>query len=225
MAGEKINVLLIESREILRRGVFSLLQEQRDIKVVAETSTATNGIAIYATTLVRVEDPEQISVVITGLELPDRNGIDVIKELKAINAASRVILLALWPNNTIVGEALEAGADGFLLYDQATSEELVMAVRAVARGGGALSPALARVFLRQANERLEDQRQRAALTGREIQVLRLLASGETSKEIGASLNLSPRTIDNYRIRILDKLGAESTVEAIVIASRRGLLEI
>lgn len=224
MENETINVLLIDHREILRRGMRDILQEQSDINVVAETNSGNNGIAIYVSDYIHVERADRISVVLTGLELPDKGGIEVIRRLKDINSVVPVILLALWADGVVVRDVIEAGADGFLLYDQATSEELVAAVRAVARGGGALSPALARLLLRHANTRLEQQRQRSSLTKREIQVLRLLAKGETSKEIGASLDLSPRTIDNHRIKILDKLGVDSTAEAIALASRQGLLD-
>ena len=118
---------------------------------------------------------------------------------------------------------LDAGADGYLLK-QSAAQELPESIRVVARGETALSPAVARLLLRQVRRGRERERNRDTLTERERQVLGELAAGRTSKEIARTLGVAAKTVDNHRARILHKLGATNTAAAVQLAYREGLLE-
>ncbi len=210
----KTRVLLIDDHPIFLQGVRLILQATPDIAVAGEATSDEAGLRLFDR-LVGVD------VVVTDL-LPDISGLDVVRRAKAHASAPRVLLLTLHAEDEYIRGMIAARADGYVLKLVAV-EELVAAIRSVARGEAALSPPIARRLLAQARAGRGLTRRVDALTPRERHILALLADGLTSKEIARQLDLSVNTIDTHRARILSKFGVSNTPAAIRLAIRRELL--
>ncbi len=218
MTAGMIRVLLIDDHAIFRQGVRLILQETPDIVVVGEATTGAEGVACC------VALGESVDVVVTDLALPDIDGLEVLRQVKALGITVRVILLTMYSDDEHIRGMVQAGADGYVLK-QVAVEKLIEAIRMVHRGETALSPLIARRLMAQMQRDRGPDRGRSAdqLSARERQILRLLATGLTSKEIARDLDLSVNTIDNHRSRILSKLGVSNTTAAIRLASRQGVI--
>jgi DNA-binding NarL/FixJ family response regulator len=211
-----IRVYLIDDHPVVRSGMARALAEQPDIEVVGEASTAAAGLA----------DVEQLKpdVVLVDLALPDRDGPALIVALKAGAPTSKLVVVSGYDDEYRVAEALRAGACGYMTKS-ASVEEIVEGIRTAASGGTPLSPALADVVMRVVH-RTGKQRTGTieALTARELQVLRLFATGLSTRDVAASLGISPKTVETHRIRMYEKLNCKSVVDLTRIAVRTGLVE-
>lgn len=217
MAGERIGVLLIEDHGIVREGLKLILQGTPHIAVLGEAAEGLAGVRLCASL------GAAVAVVVTDLALPDIDGLEVTRRVKAARPATRVLLLTMHADDEHVRGMLDTGADGYLLK-QSAAGELAGAIEAVARGETFLSPAVARRLLTQARRGPARARAGPLLTARERGVLALLAGGATSKAVARALGVSVKTAENHRARILDKLGAANTAAAIGLAHREGLLD-
>lgn len=215
---QQIRILLVEDHAIFRQGVRLILQETPDMVVVGEAATGKEGVACFASL------GDGVDVVITDLVLPDISGLEVLRQVKAQRPAVYVLLLTMYTDDEHIQGMIEAGVDGYILK-QVAVEELITAVRTVQRGETALSPLVAKRIMGQLSRERVRERPADTLTARERQILRLLADGNTSKEIAQQLELSVNTIDNHRARILSKLGVHNTAAAIRLASRQGIIPI
>lgn len=218
MTAGPIRVLLIDDHAIFRQGVRLILQETPDIAVVGEAATGEEGLALYNAL------GQAIDVVVTDLILPDFDGLEVLRRVKARRADARVVLLTMYSDDEHIRGMVEAGADGYVLK-QVAVKELIEAIRLVHRGETALTPLVAQRLMTQVQRERAHGPSRSVeqLSARERQILRLLATGLTSKEIARELRLSANTIDNHRSRILDKLGVSNTAAAIRLAARQGVI--
>jgi DNA-binding NarL/FixJ family response regulator len=162
-------------------------------------------------------------VVLVDLCLPDRNGPDLLADLRAALPASKLVVLSAYDDEFRVAEALGAGAQGYLLKS-CSLDELTSGIRAAAAGGTPLSPSLTDAVLRamRRNGR-SGSGTIEALTARELQVLERFATGLSTREVAASLGISPKTVETHRIRIYEKLGARSVIDLTRIAVRTGLV--
>ena len=160
---------------------------------------------------------------VTDLDLPDISGLEVARRIKQRRSTAAVLLLTMHADDEHVRGMMALGLEGYLLK-QAAAQELPIALRTVARGETFLSPPVARRIMLQVHGARERKDPRPALTDRERQVLGLLSTGETSKEIGRHLNLSAKTVDNHRARILQKLGVTNTAAAISYSYVQNLIE-
>ena len=225
----RIRVILIEDHAMVREGLKLILQQAPDIAVLGEAGDGAGGLQL----LQRLAAEGGVDVLVTDLGLPDLGGLEVTRRAKALLPGLRVLLVTMYTGEEHIRGMLDAGADGYLLK-QSAAQELPESIRVVARGETALSPAVARLLLRQVRrgrERHADllsgrerERHGDLLTERERQVLGALAEGRTSKEIAARLVLSTKTVENHRARILEKLGVANTAAAIGLAFRRGLVD-
>ncbi len=207
-----IRVLLVDDHAILRQGVRELLAAAGDIEVVGEAGTA--GEAIAAAQALRPD------VVLLDVALPDRNGIEVIEDLKRAHAGAGVLALSMYPAAQYAVAAVRAGAAGYL--PKATdSSEVLAAVRQVAAGGRYITPTLA-TLLAETIDQGHDADPAASLSVRERQVLELLAAGQTATEIGVTLGISVKTVSTYRARLLTKLDLTSTAALIRYAVEKGM---
>ena len=154
---------------------------------------------------------------ILDLAMPKASGIAVARRVEAAALDTQVLLLTMHDDVAVALQAQEAGVAGFVLKDN-SFEELVLAVRTLAAGGTFITPAI-RAKLRTLQR---DGRRVVALSPREREVVRLIAEGKTSKEIGRALAISPRTVDTYRNRLMDKLGMHSVAEVVRYAVRHGM---
>jgi DNA-binding NarL/FixJ family response regulator len=218
-----VRVLIAEDQALVRAGFVTILGAQPDIEVVGE---AENGHA--AVQAARELRPD---VVVMDIRMPLLDGIEATRRLAGPDAEHplRVLVVTTFNVDEYVYEALRAGASGFLLKD-APPAELIGAVRTIAAGEALLAPAVTRGLIGRYAERLRPAAGRAAgegplaaLTGRELEVLRLIAAGMSNAEIAGELVIAAETVKTYVSRILAKLDLRDRVQAVVLAYRTGLV--
>ncbi len=165
-----------------------------------------------------------IDVALIDISMPGMSGLDLVRELRRLDLPVRVLVLSMHDKPEYVERAVESGADGYLLKDEAGPAELRSAVRAVRAGRSAFSPRVTRKLA----TALQEQRGRsvalARLTGREREILRLVARGLTSRQIGKELRISPRTVETHRQNIMRKLEVRNVAGLTRLALHLGLLD-
>jgi len=205
-------ILLADDHQIVRQG-FKALLEQAGFTVVGE---ATNG--RQAVELAGRLKPD---IAVLDLVMPLLNGLDAGRQILSLDQGIRVILLTMHTEEYQIVAALRAGIRGYLLKTQA-AEDLVQAIREVQRGEVYLSPGVSRVLVEGYVSRPGAEAQ--PLTAREREVLQLVAEGKTSKEIASLLDLSVKTAESYRSRIMEKLDIHDTAGLVRYAIRHGFIE-
>lgn len=209
-----IRALVADDHAVVRRGITEVLHEASDIAVHGEARSGQEA-------LEKVRGGEW-DVVVLDLNLPDRNGLDVLRDLKRERPRVPVLILTICSEDQFAVRALRAGASGYLTKESAP-EELVRAVHKVVAGGRYVSPRLAeRLALMMAPD--SDQPPHEQLSDREDQVFRRLASGRTVSQVAEELHLSAKTISTYRTRILEKMELRTNAELTVYAVRNRLVE-
>ena len=204
----RINLLLVDDSEVVRMGLRALLGTEPTIKIVGE---ATN-VASAVEHCVRL----QPDVVLLDIRLPDGTGIDACRQILKRSENSRVLILTSVVDDTIVDEAIRAGAHGYLLKE-VDGRGLVSAIRDVAAGKSILDPAItARVMQIMKSGSIGGRDALALLSPQEKRVLALIAEGCTNKEVGVRLNLSEKTVKNYLSTVFEKLHVSRRAEAAVI---------
>lgn len=205
-----ISVILADDHAMFRQGLAPLLEAGHGLELLAQ---AANGREAWE--LIEALRPD---VAIVDISMPELTGIEVAR--KTVNAGfrTRVVVLTMLEDPSTALQAQEAGAAGYVLKDN-TFEELVMAVRTVAAGGTFVTPSI------QAKLRGLQPRGRAAalLSRREREVIKLIALGHSSKEIGRLMGISPRTVDTYRSRLMGKLGLHTLADVVRYAVRTGMV--
>ncbi|MZH13901.1 MAG: response regulator transcription factor [Nitrospinae bacterium] len=208
-----IKILIADDHEIVRQGLKTILSENSDLEVVAE---AANGNEV-----IKIVQNSEVDLVLLDFDMPEKNGLDTLIELRASYPKLPIIILSIFPEDHYGTRFLKAGASGYLGKASA-SELLVEAVRKVANGGKYISPELTEKLVTDLNKDSEKPAHEL-LTDREFQVFRGLASGKKIKEIADELCLSINTISTYRSRILQKMDFESNAELIRYAVEMGLV--
>jgi DNA-binding NarL/FixJ family response regulator len=205
-----LSVILADDHAIVRQGLAALLQGVPDISLLAQ---AADGEAAWE--LIETHQPD---IAILDLAMPRATGIEVARRVEAAALDTRVVLLTMRDDAATALQAQQAGVTGFVIKDN-SFEELALAVRSVAAGGTFVTPAVRAKLngLRRSGQRP------VALSPREREVVRLIAGGQTSKEIGRALAISPRTVDTYRDRLRDKLGLHTVAELVLYAAQCGWL--
>ncbi len=201
-----IRVAIADDHGIFRQGLRALLEGEEDLTLVGE---AADGPA--ALSLIAAEGPD---VAVVDVGMPGATGVEVARAVRDAGQATRVVLLTMYKDPELLARALEAGAAGYVLKDSAF-EELTFAVRQAHAGGVFVSAALMAARLRGA----EGQ----ALTPREREILRLVATGRTSRRIAKALHISVKTVETHRANIMRKLDVSNTAELVRRAVERGLL--
>lgn len=210
-----IRVLIADDHGIVRGGIRRLLEDQEDIQVVAEASDGHEAIKKILET-----DPD---VILLDISMPGMDGLDVTKQLKAIDPRVRILILTMHAEEQYAPRLMRAGAMGYVTK-HAAPEDLVKAINAVHAGKRFISPTLAENM---AGRYLGDEKDLTpveCLSDRELQVLNLLAKGNSNQEVANSLHLSVKTIDTYRARVLEKLNLRNNAELTLFAVQNGLIE-
>lgn len=209
-----IKILIADDHEVVRQGLKTILSEHLDLKVIAE---AENG-----NDVLKIANKSKLDVVLLDYDMPEKNGLDTLMELKALHPKLPVIILSMFPEDHYGTRFLKAGASGYLGKASA-SDQLVVAIRKVASGGKYISPNLTDKLVTDLHK---DSKQalHETLTDREFQVLCLIAGGKKLKEIGTELCLSINTISTYRARILQKMDMDNNADIIHYAIENGLIK-
>jgi DNA-binding NarL/FixJ family response regulator len=215
MAERIIRILIADDHPVVREGLAAMLARQPDIEVIGE---ATDG--IEAVEQVGTLHPD---IVLMDLQMPRLGGVEAIKQIRAQYPNVQLIVLTTYGDDDSIFQGIAAGARGYLLKD-APRDELFRAVRAVAQGESLLQPAVAtRLLDRFARPRPEPSHD--ALTERELDVLRLLATGAANKQIGVALHISESTVKTHVANIFQKLAVTDRTEAVTVALTRGLIKL
>jgi DNA-binding NarL/FixJ family response regulator len=212
-----IRVIVADDHHLVRQGICALLEKAPDMEVVGQ---ADDGMA--ALELVRRTPPD---ILVVDLAMPRMNGIQTIERVQALGGRTRVVVLSMYSDETLVRQALRMGAAGYLLKRSVT-EELLLAIRAAARGETYLSPSVSRVLLdavRQEGTEPKGQVVLERLTPRERQVLQLVAEGRSNSEIGRTLGVTKKTVEKHRASLVGKLGVKDLAGLIRIALKQGLI--
>ncbi len=209
-------VLLADDHKILRQGLRTLLEQEKEIQVVGE---ADNGRSSVKLTGELAPD-----VVIMDVAMPDLNGIDATRRITEVEPRTRVLALSMHSDGRYVKGMLQAGARGYILKDCA-AEELTHAIRTVMAGQIYVSPGVTGAIVNDYVRQLSAVDEPATLTRREREVLQLLAEGGSTANIAAGLHLSVKTIETHRKRIMDKLGLRSIAELTKYAIREGITTV
>jgi DNA-binding NarL/FixJ family response regulator len=212
MASETIKVLLVDDHTIVRNGVRLMLSSAPDIEVAAEAASA-----VEATQAI---EAQRFDVALVDIALPGKNGLDLLKSMQASHPELAVLILSTYAEDIYAMRALKLGAAGYLTKDSSAAT-LIEAVRKASKGGKYVSPSLAERFASAMSGKSGATHE--VLSDRELEVLKLLARGESLVNIGERLHLSPKTVTTYRSRILDKMGFGSNAELTRYALENGLL--
>ena len=198
----KIRLLIGDDHAVVRKGMKQILAETRDIVVADE---AGNGREVLEK--VRKND---FDMVLLDISMPGRDGLEVLKELKSLRPKLPVLMLSMYPEEQYAVRSLRSGASGYLTKDSAP-DELISAIRKVSSGGKYVSASLAEKLAHKLGADMENPLHEA-LSDREYQVMCMIASGKTVKEIGEELSLSVKTVSTYRSRILNKMRLKGNAE-------------
>lgn len=211
-----IDVVLVDDQNLVRQGIRSLLELDPSIVVVAEAADGQSGLEAI--------EQHRPDVVLLDLRMPVHDGLWTLEALRSRKIDVPVLVLTTFDDDEVVLQALRAGARGYLLKD-VTLEQLVGAVETLAAGGWLAQPAITERVLRAARTQSPDAdvADMQPLTARELDVLRLLASGYTNREIAESLHLAEGTVKNHVSTVLLKLGARDRANAVLRALHHGLL--
>lgn len=208
----KIKVVIADDHPLFRRGLKNAFAETPDIQVVAE---AENGDFL----LEQVKKLD-FNVILLDIAMPGKNALDILKELRTENPRVSILILSVYPEEQYAVRFLKAGASGYLSKESA-SEQLVEAVRKIARGGKFASPRILEKLAFDFSD--HDKLPHELLSDREYQVFNMIAAGQSLTEIGADLSLSVKTISTHRTRILEKMRMTKNAELIVYAMENRLI--
>lgn len=212
MSIKKIKVLLVDDHAVVRNGMRLMLGTADDIEVAGEAETAQDAL--------RMSRDEQFDVVLVDINLPDKSGLELIKLLREERPKTAVLVLSMYSEEIYAMRAFKHGAAGYLTKSS-TAAMVVAAVRKAASGGKYVTPAMMEKLAGMIGG--DSVGSHEALSDRELEVLKLVAAGESLVRIADTLHLSPSTVTTYRARVLDKMGMKSNAELTRYAFENGLL--
>ena len=209
-----INILVVDDHALIRKGLKMLLEESHDFEVKGEAESGAQAIKMVR--------EQHFDLVLLDISLPDKHGMDVLKQLKLEQPDIKIIVLSMYPEDQYGLRALKAGAVGYI-NKQSAPENLVSAIQQVIRGKKYISGTLAEQLLNNLIGDSQDQLHQS-LSNREYQTLCLMSSGNSLTEISEIMMLSPKTVSVYRARMLEKMNFKNNAEAVHYAIANHLVE-
>jgi DNA-binding NarL/FixJ family response regulator len=201
-------VLVVDDHALLRTGVANIINQESDLRVVAEASNGLEAVAAY--------ERHRPDVTLLDLRMPVMEGVEAVRQIRERDPNAKVIVLTTHDTDEDISRALKAGAKAYVLKD-ISADGLIGCIHDVLAGKTYLAPAAA--------AKLAEGVTRVQLTPRELSTLRLIADGRSNKEIASELHISERTVKTHLGHLFDKLGVTSRTEAVKIATRRGLVRL
>ena len=220
-----IRVLVCDDHLIVRQGIKQILADAGDVELAGEAASGPQALQLVRQSLPAGGGPPGIDVVLMDIAMPQRDGLDVLRQLKVEFPKLPVLMLSTYPDRQYAVRSLKLGAAGYL-NKSADSEQMIGAIRKAAAGGLFITPAVAEQLagvLGAGQAGASEEAAHERLSHREYQVFRLLASGRSVGEIAEQLVLSSNTVSTYRARILEKTGARNDVELALYAVRADLM--
>src|SRR5579859_290031 len=206
---DKITVLLVDDHTLVRRGFRRMLDDDQTLEVVGEASNGAEAVKLAAKL--------RPQVIVMDCQLPEMSGLEATRKILQSLPDTAILMLSMHSEDTLVRQALEAGARGYVLKN-AMDLDLTNAIKGVAAGKSVIDPQVKRT------ETLKGERE-AGLTSRELEVLQHIVAGKSNKEIASELDLSVNTVSVHRANIMDRLGIHKTAELVVYAIRNGLVNL
>jgi DNA-binding NarL/FixJ family response regulator len=215
MGGNKIRVLLAEDHTLVRAGFRALLEKVEGVQVIGEVSDGLDAL--------RIAKEVRPDVVLMDIAMPGMNGLEATKRMRQEYHDTKVVMLSMYTNEEYLQEALRAGAAGYLLKD-ADRAELELAIKTVCRGEPYLTAAVAKfavdAYCRQGEEHTDPL---SRLTGRQREILQLIAEGCSTKQIAQRLDLSVKTVETHRAQLMERLEIHDVPGLVRLAIRTGLV--
>ena len=209
-----ITALIVDDHAIVRKGLRRILEEAQEMKVGGEAANGVEALKMLRT--------GTYDVILLDISMPEKNGIDTLKQIIDGNKAARVLILSMYPEDQYAVRLMKAGASGYLTKE-AAPEQLVEAIRHVVVGKKYISPTLSELLLLECgNDSAKPLHE--TLSDREYQVLRLIGSGKKVSEIAEMLSLSVKTVSTYRTHILDKMKLKNNAELTYYVIQNGLAD-
>lgn len=221
MHARKIRVLLVDDHPIVREGIHLILQREPDMEVIGEASDGAEAVDLVCSL-----DPD---VVVMDVMMPKMTGVEATRLIHQKNPRVQILILTAHEEEELVTQILRAGASGYILKRDG-SAQLIAAIRALYRGESFLDPSVMKTVIktlaanRSTNSASAMTKERE-LTDREIEVLRLIASGHTNSQIANKLNISVKTVDTHRSNIAAKLDIHSRVDLVKYAIKKGYISL
>ncbi len=207
-------VLLADDHKIVRKGLKEIIEKNSEFKVTGEASSGQEALNLCY--------ENEYDIILLDISMPGRDGLDVLAELRKTFKDIRVLILSMYPEEQFAVRAFKAGASGYLNKDSAP-DELIDALIKISQGGKYISLAIAEKLAFDM-DRFSEKAPHESLSDREFQVLCLIASGKTVKEIGEDLSLSVKTISTYRANILEKMNMKTNAELTLYAVKCNLVK-
>jgi len=201
-------VLVVDDHALLRTGVANIINQESDLRVVAEASNGLEAVAAF--------ERHRPDVTLLDLRMPVMEGVEAVRQIRERDPNAKVIVLTTYDTDEDISRALKAGAKAYVLKD-ISADGLIGCIHDVLAGKTYLAPAAA--------AKLAEGVTRVQLTPRELSTLQLIADGRSNKEIASELRISERTVKTHLGHLFDKLGVTSRTEAVKIATRRGLVRL
>jgi len=208
-----INVFIVDDHSLIREGFRKILEKEPDISIIGEAGNAKEFFTTF--------DKDNCDLVVLDLNLPDKNGLDVLKEIKAINAEMPVLILSMYPEERYAIRTFKAGASGYISKDLA-AEKLVKAIRKIMSGGKYVSKEFGEKLVM--NLGYSGENFLESLSDRELQLLLMIGAGKSVHDIAEELSLSINTINTYRTRVLEKMNFKTNAEIIRYVIQNNLEE-
>jgi len=218
---KKKRVLIVDDHPLVREGLKAIIKQSPKFEVVGEAGTAREGLGMA--------EELKPDLVVLDISLPDQNGLELARKIRGSLPDTRILVVSMHSRIDYVTEAFKTGANGYMVKESA-AERLISALESVARGDyyldHSLSPQVVQELMRSPEKetRIIDATYRS-LTPREQEIMRLLAQGLSAKEIADRLFISPKTVENHRTNIMDKLGLRNSIELARYAARLGLIDV
>jgi DNA-binding NarL/FixJ family response regulator len=214
-------LLIVDDHPLFREGLKSLIARNPKYEVVGEAGSGKDGL--------RLAKALKPNLVLVDISLPDTSGVELTRSIRTVLPETNVLIISMHSKIDYITEAFQAGAKGYVVKESAT-EKLLQGLDAVAGGEYFLDSSLSVSVVKRLVEFPEKEAQikdgsYGSLTPREQQVMRMLAEGQSTKEIASKLYISPKTVENHRANIMEKLRLHSTIELIRYAAKLGLIDI
>lgn len=209
-----IRILIADDHGVMRAGLQAILEDEPDLQIV--------GVAASGEEAMRLAAKHLPDIALLDIGMPDMDGIEVTRQLAKLAPKIRVLILSVYEDESLVREAIKAGASGYVIK-RAVEEELIAAIRSVSKGDMYIHPAVTRLLMKDLAPSVESKRDTLeSITLREREVMGYLIRGYTNRQIAETLSISVRTVEGHRANLFDKLGIKNRVELVELAEKYGL---
>lgn len=209
-----IRTLIADDHGVMRAGLRAILEDEPELQVVGEAANGEEALHLAG--------EYQPDVVLLDIGMPGMDGIEVTRRLVKLSPKIRVLILSVYEDESLLREAIKAGASGYVIK-RAAEEELISAIRAVSRGDMYIHPAITRLLLKDLSPTVEARKDMLeSLTPREREVMDYIIRGYTNRQIAEALSISIRTVEGHRASLFGKLGLKNRVELVEFAEKYGL---